>query len=149
VKFLLYNLFGGLIMLAALVGLYVATSTSTAFTGGTFDFRRIAEAVSTGDFAMAPLVAHTIFGGFLFAFAIKAPLWPLHRWLPKTGLAYIRGGRRFVILKPPAAMRFRSPTRLYGHQRGLLMSPSVFGQSAALRISFTYGCRAIGRPIAA
>ena len=86
VKFLLYNLFGGLIMLAALVGLYVATSTSTAFPAGTFDFRAIADAVSTGEFVMPAAVAHAIFGGFLFAFAIKAPMWPLHRWLPDAAV---------------------------------------------------------------
>ena len=86
VKFLLYNLFGGLIMLAALIGLYVATSTSTAFPGGTFDFRAIAGAVSTGEFVMPAAVAHAIFGGFLFAFAIKAPMWPLHRWLPDAAV---------------------------------------------------------------
>ncbi len=86
VKFLLYNLFGGLIMLAALVGLYVATSTSTAFPAGTFDFRVIADAVSAGEFVMPAVMAHLIFGGFLFAFAIKAPMWPLHRWLPDAAV---------------------------------------------------------------
>ena len=86
VKFLLYNLFGGLVMLAALVGLYVATAGSDAFTGGTFDFRAIADAVSTGEFVMAPVAAHMVFGGFLFAFAVKAPLWPLHRWLPDAAV---------------------------------------------------------------
>ena len=86
VKFLLYNLFGGLIMLAALVGLYVATSTSSAFPGGTFDFRAIAGAVSTGQLVIPAVAAHAIFGGFLFAFAVKAPMWPLHRWLPDAAV---------------------------------------------------------------
>ena len=86
VKFLLYNLFGGLIMLAALVGLYVATSTSTAFPNGTFDFRAISDAVSNGSFVMSPAAAHLMFAGFLFAFAVKAPLWPLHRWLPDAAV---------------------------------------------------------------
>ncbi len=44
VKFLLYNLFGGLIMLAAVIGLYVVTAGSKAFEAGTFDFRAIADA---------------------------------------------------------------------------------------------------------
>ncbi|MCW1957823.1 MAG: NADH-quinone oxidoreductase subunit M [Mycobacterium sp.] len=86
VKFLLYNLFGGLIMLAALVGLYVATANDKAFAGGTFDVRAIGEAVASGQFVIAPVVAHLIFGGFLFAFAVKAPLWPLHRWLPDAAV---------------------------------------------------------------
>jgi len=86
VKFLLYNLFGGLVMLAALIGLYVATSTSPAFDGGTFDLRAITAAVSDGSFTMTPAVAHLLFAGFLFAFAVKAPMWPLHRWLPDSAV---------------------------------------------------------------
>jgi len=86
VKFLLYNLFGGLIMLAALIGLYVVTANSKAFDGGTFDFRGIADAVADGRFVIQPAVAHAIFLGFLFAFAVKAPLWPLHRWLPDAAV---------------------------------------------------------------
>lgn len=86
VKFLLYNLFGGLIMLAAVVGLYVVTSNSKAFDGGTFDVRAITDAVSDGRFVIQPGVAHALFLGFLFAFAVKAPLWPLHRWLPDAAV---------------------------------------------------------------
>ncbi|MCG7592580.1 NADH-quinone oxidoreductase subunit M [Mycobacterium sp. PSTR-4-N] len=86
VKFLLYNLFGGLIMLAAVVGLYVATASSDAFDAGTFDLRAIVAAVAAGDFVMNPIVMHLLFGGFMFAFAIKAPLWPLHRWLPDAAV---------------------------------------------------------------
>ncbi|MBX7433646.1 NADH-quinone oxidoreductase subunit M [Mycobacterium sp. Y57] len=86
VKFLLYNLFGGLIMLAAVVGLYVATSGSDAFAAGTFDFRQIVAAVADGSFAVNPMVMHLLFGGFMFAFAVKAPLWPLHRWLPDSAV---------------------------------------------------------------
>ena len=48
VKFLLYNLFGGLIMLAAVIGLYVVTAGSDAFAAGTFDFRAIVAAVANG-----------------------------------------------------------------------------------------------------
>lgn len=86
VKFLLYNLFGGLIMLAAVIGLYVVTSASKAFDAGTFDFRAIADAVATGKFAMSPGVANALFLGFMFAFAVKAPLWPFHRWLPDAAV---------------------------------------------------------------
>jgi NADH-quinone oxidoreductase subunit M len=86
VKFLLYNLFGGLVMLAAVVGLYVATAGSDAFPGGTFDFRQIVAAVTSGQFTLNPAVMHLLFGGFMFAFAVKAPLWPLHRWLPDAAV---------------------------------------------------------------
>lgn len=86
VKFLLYNLFGGLIMLAAVVGLYVATAGSDAFDAGTFDFRAIVAAVAGGEFVVNPVVMHLMFGGFMFAFAVKAPLWPFHRWLPDAAV---------------------------------------------------------------
>ncbi|NTY63050.1 proton-conducting transporter membrane subunit, partial [Mycolicibacterium sphagni] len=86
VKFLLYNLFGGLIMLAAVIGLYVVTSASKAFDAGTFDFRAIVDAVATGKFTMSPGIANALFLGFMFAFAVKAPLWPFHRWLPDAAV---------------------------------------------------------------
>jgi NADH-quinone oxidoreductase subunit M len=86
VKFLLYNLLGGLIMLAAVVGLYVVTAGSDAFTGGTFDFRAIVGAVSSGELDVDPAILNALFLGFMFAFAIKAPLWPFHRWLPDAAV---------------------------------------------------------------
>ena len=86
VKFLLYNLFGGLIMLAAVIGLYVATAESGAFDAGTFDFRAIVTAVQDGSLNISPAVLDALFGGFMFAFAVKAPLWPFHRWLPDAAV---------------------------------------------------------------
>ncbi|RVW09786.1 NADH-quinone oxidoreductase subunit M [Prescottella agglutinans] len=87
VKFLLYNLFGGLIMLAAVIGLYVVTAgPDSPFTSGTFDFRGIVAAVSSGDLAIDAPVANALFLGFMFAFAVKAPLWPLHSWLPDAAV---------------------------------------------------------------
>ena len=85
-KFLLYNLFGGLIMLAAVIGLYVVTAGSDAFEAGTFDFREIVAAVSSGEFVVNPAVMNLLFLGFMFAFAVKAPLWPFHRWLPDAAV---------------------------------------------------------------
>jgi NADH-quinone oxidoreductase subunit M len=84
VKFLLYNLFGGLIMLAAVIGLYVVTAQHGA---GTFDFREIVSGIASGRFAgVDPTVFRFLFAGFMFAFAVKAPLWPLHRWLPDAAV---------------------------------------------------------------
>ncbi|MFT4126769.1 MAG: NADH-quinone oxidoreductase subunit M [Gordonia sp. (in: high G+C Gram-positive bacteria)] len=89
VKFLLYNLFGGLIMLAAVIGLYVVTDTSGigADGGGTFSLPVIADAVADGRLHAGPGILALLFGGFLFAFAVKAPLWPLHSWLPDSAVA--------------------------------------------------------------
>lgn len=86
VKFLLYNLFGGLIMLAAVIGLYVVTAGSGAFESGTFDFRAITAAVANGELNINPALLNALFLGFMFAFAVKAPLWPFHRWLPDAAV---------------------------------------------------------------
>nr|WSZ97766.1 NADH-quinone oxidoreductase subunit M [Streptomyces sp. NBC_00857] len=76
VKFLLYNLVGGLIMLAAVIGLYVVA--------GSFSLAEIAEARANGSLTMATDTERWLFLGFFFAFAVKAPLWPLHTWLPNA-----------------------------------------------------------------
>ncbi|MFF9869749.1 NADH-quinone oxidoreductase subunit M [Streptomyces sp. NPDC013953] len=76
VKFLLYNLVGGLIMLAAVIGLYVVA--------GNFSLTEIAEARASGELEMAATTERLLFLGFFFAFAVKAPLWPLHTWLPNA-----------------------------------------------------------------
>jgi len=76
VKFLLYNLAGGLIMLAAVIGLYVVA--------GTFSLSEIAQARTDGSLSMATSTERWLFLGFFFAFAVKAPLWPLHTWLPNA-----------------------------------------------------------------
>jgi NADH-quinone oxidoreductase subunit M len=87
VKFLLYNLFGGLIMLAAVIGLYVVTAQHGA---GTFDFRALVAlmngSVSSHRLGVDPAVLKALFLGFMFAFAVKAPLWPFHRWLPDAAV---------------------------------------------------------------
>ncbi|MCJ0902758.1 NADH-quinone oxidoreductase subunit M [Rhodococcus sp. ARC_M6] len=87
VKFLLYNLLGGLVMLAAVIGLYVVTARAESpFSAGTFDFRAIATAAANGDLGVGPGVLNALFLGFMFAFAVKAPLWPLHSWLPDSAV---------------------------------------------------------------
>ena len=88
-KFLLYNLFGGLVMLAAVIGLYALTASAGLGEdgAGTFDFRLITEAIATGELEISPGVATLLFAGFTLAFAIKAPLWPFHTWLPGAAVA--------------------------------------------------------------
>ena len=77
VKFLLYSLLGGLLMLVAVIALYVYAGQS-AVTGhqGTFIFYTLEHV------ALSPTVQKWLFLGFFIAFAIKAPLWPFHTWLP-------------------------------------------------------------------
>ncbi len=80
VKFLLYNLAGGLLMLAAVIGLYVISAQRLG--EGTFDVEVLTQAVADGRLAIDSGVAKALFAGFFLAFAIKAPLWPFHTWLP-------------------------------------------------------------------
>lgn len=74
VKFLVYSLVGGLFMLAALIGLYIVSAQITGT--GTFDFLTLA------GLDIDPDMQKVLFLGFFLAFAIKAPLWPFHTWLP-------------------------------------------------------------------
>ena len=76
VKFLLYSLVGGLLMLAAVIGLYV---TSAAQGEGTFAFEELTQ------LEISTPVQIALFSGFFIAFAIKAPLFPFHTWLPDSG----------------------------------------------------------------
>ncbi len=73
VKFLIYSLFGGLLMLASIIALYVM---SGAQGGHTFDIAALSQ------LEMSSTTQNFLFLGFFIAFAIKAPLWPLHTWLP-------------------------------------------------------------------
>ncbi|GAA1916240.1 NADH-quinone oxidoreductase subunit M [Streptomyces sodiiphilus] len=82
VKFLLYNLAGGLVMLAAVIGLYAATADQLG--AGTFSLQAITEARAAGELTFAQNTERLLFLGFFLAFAIKAPLWPLHTWLPNA-----------------------------------------------------------------
>ncbi len=76
VKFLVFSLLGGLIMLASVIGIYVVSSASDG--GPTYllsDLAPILENVSTGS-------GRWLFAGFFIAFAMKAPMFPVHTWLP-------------------------------------------------------------------
>ncbi|MFC8922212.1 NADH-quinone oxidoreductase subunit M [Cellulosimicrobium sp. NPDC057127] len=83
VKFLLFSLAGGLIMLAAVIALYVQVPVDPATGVRPDDAFLTANLVET--FAAAPMPVTTerlLFLGFFLAFAIKAPLFPVHTWLP-------------------------------------------------------------------
>ncbi|WP_158881531.1 NADH-quinone oxidoreductase subunit M [Amycolatopsis anabasis] len=76
VKFFLYSFLGGLIMLASAIGAYSMASDELG--KGTFDWATLVRVVHD-----APTGTQIwLFLGFFLAFAIKAPLVPLHTWLP-------------------------------------------------------------------
>src|SRR5437868_9612926 len=79
VKFFLYTLFGSLLMLIALLYLYGKS-------GGSFEIL---------DWHKLPLGLGAqiwLFFGFLFAFAVKVPMWPVHTWLPDAHTEAPTGG---------------------------------------------------------
>jgi NADH-quinone oxidoreductase subunit M len=63
IKFVIYTLAGSLLMLVSVIAL--------GLSAGTFDMAQIGQNGSVW-----------IFLGFAAAFAVKAPLWPFHGWLP-------------------------------------------------------------------
>ncbi|MGL5867073.1 MAG: NADH-quinone oxidoreductase subunit M [Dermatophilaceae bacterium] len=73
VKFLLFSLVGGLIMLVGVIGVYVAGP------GGEQGF--LIENL-TGNLEGSTAALRWMFVAFFVAFAIKAPMWPVHTWLP-------------------------------------------------------------------
>jgi NADH-quinone oxidoreductase subunit M len=88
VKFFLYTLFGGLLMLVAILYLYGQA--------GTFDYATIAS------LDLDPTAQRWLFGAFLVAFAVKVPLFPVHTWLPDAHTEAPTGGSVFlagVLLK--------------------------------------------------
>jgi NADH-quinone oxidoreductase subunit M len=76
VKFLLYSLAGGLLMLVAVIALFVVSVHQLGT--GTFDYR----VLISGRLHISHGEQVALFLGFFIAFAIKAPLWPFHTWLP-------------------------------------------------------------------
>jgi NADH-quinone oxidoreductase subunit M len=83
-KFLLYSLFGGLLMLASIIGLYVISGNNG---GHTFDITKLSELHTS----MSGTTQNILFLGFFIAFAIKAPLWPFHTWLPDAAKSATAG----------------------------------------------------------
>ncbi|HEV7450119.1 MAG TPA: NADH-quinone oxidoreductase subunit M [Pseudonocardiaceae bacterium] len=79
VKFFLYSLLGGLVMLASVIGVFVVSANRLG--QGTFDWATLVRI--SGSIPQSTQI--WLFLGFFVAFAIKAPLVPLHTWLPDAG----------------------------------------------------------------
>ena len=89
VKFFLYSLLGGLVMLASVIGLYVVSNSQLG--EGTFAFDALRQLDIDTD------VQKLLFLGFFIAFAIKAPLFPFHTWLPDSGSEAPIGGGVLLV----------------------------------------------------
>jgi NADH-quinone oxidoreductase subunit M len=76
VKFFVYTLLGGLVMLVGIIGLAFLHAKATG--SPSFDY------LALRDLAKNPVTQRWLFLAFFTAFAIKTPLVPLHSWLPDT-----------------------------------------------------------------
>jgi NADH-quinone oxidoreductase subunit M len=88
IKFFLYTLFGGLLMLVAILWLQGQA--------GSFDYDTI------NGLVISPTAQRWLFGAFFVAFAVKIPLFPVHTWLPDAHTEAPTGGSVFlagVLLK--------------------------------------------------
>jgi NADH-quinone oxidoreductase subunit M len=135
VKFLLYSLAGGLLMLASVVGLYVVSSDS-----------RFGPTYLLSELSQIPIdqnLGRWLFLGFFVAFAIKAPMWPVHTWLPDatseatpgTSVLLVSvldkigtfGMIRFCLLLFPEASRWAGPVIM-----GLAVFSVLYGALLAI-----------------
>jgi NADH-quinone oxidoreductase subunit M len=89
VKFFLYSLVGGLLMLAAVIGLWVVGRNSLGH--ATFDWAELTHV------QMGTATERWLFLGFFVAFAIKAPFFPFHTWLPDAGGAAPAGAAALLV----------------------------------------------------
>jgi NADH-quinone oxidoreductase subunit M len=74
IKFFLYTLFGSVFMLVAFLALYFRSGV------GTFDIQTLTQLGAEG--AFGGTFGILAFLGIGLSFAIKAPMWPFHTWLP-------------------------------------------------------------------
>ncbi len=87
-KFLIFGLLGGFVMLASVIGLYVASAKVGPPSYLLADLSQLSLGTGQGRW---------LFLGFMFAFAIKAPLVPLHTWLPDAAEQSSPGGATMMV----------------------------------------------------
>jgi NADH-quinone oxidoreductase subunit M len=133
-RYLLYNAAGGLGLLLATAVFGMVNHTTDvigkAVAGGVTEIQNLGP--------LGHACAPWIFAGFVLAFAIKTPLWPMHTWMPDT----------YADLPVPAAAvvsAVQSKAGLYGLiVIGMALFPTFMHQAASLMvvlgvISLLYG----------
>ena len=78
IKFFLYTFLGSVFMLIAIIYLYISTGSYSIFDFYNLDLSRMEQIL--------------IFLAFLFAFAVKIPMWPVHTWFPDAHVEAPTGG---------------------------------------------------------
>jgi NADH-quinone oxidoreductase subunit M len=74
-KFLMFQLGGGLVLLGSVIGLYVVSAQQGSPSYLYSDLQQLDISTDAGRW---------LFAGFFIAFAVKAPLFPVHTWLADT-----------------------------------------------------------------
>ena len=87
-KFLIFGLLGGFVMLASVIGLYVQSAAAG-------EASYLLSTLSGLEYGTG--TERWLFLGFMFAFAIKAPLVPLHTWLPDAAEESSPGGATMMV----------------------------------------------------
>jgi NADH-quinone oxidoreductase subunit M len=87
-KFLIFGLLGGFVMLASVIGLYALSASAGEASYLLSTLSQLQIDTGTGRW---------LFIGFMFAFAIKAPLVPLHTWLPDAAEESSPGGAVMMV----------------------------------------------------
>jgi len=78
IKFFLYTFLGSVFMLVGLIYLYIQSGTWSI--------------LEWHQFPLALTVQTWLFLGFLAAFSVKVPMWPVHTWLPDAHVEAPTGG---------------------------------------------------------
>lgn len=78
IKFFLYTFLGSVLLLVGIIYLY--------FKSGTFDI------LAFHQLPLGMVAQVLLFLGFLLAFAVKVPMWPVHTWLPDAHVEAPTGG---------------------------------------------------------
>ncbi len=78
IKFVLYTMAGGALMLVAILALYVINGKIT----GNYTFNLLTIQQNMSQLGLSVRVEMFLFLAFFLSFAIKVPLFPFHTWLP-------------------------------------------------------------------
>ena len=146
IKFFLYTMVGSMVMLVSIMYLYFASG------GVTFDLPLLQQLVSKGVIVFHGATEMLLFVGFFLAFAIKAPMWPFHTWVPDAYAEAPTGGTimlvalkmglygfiRFCLPLFPHAVRDAAPIIVFLSVIGVIYAALVAAMQTDLKRLIAY-----------